>query len=55
MMIPCALCHLDFDIDLSDTDEVQVLYLSSLFFVFICLCFAVEDILSDFQHNALVT
>ena len=23
-MTPCALCHLDFDIDLSDDDEVQV-------------------------------
>jgi len=25
MMTPCALCDLDFDIDLSDDDEVQVL------------------------------
>ena len=27
MMTPCALCHLDFDIDLSDDDEVQVFLL----------------------------
>ena len=27
MMTPCALCHLDFDIDLSDDDEVQVILL----------------------------
>jgi len=25
MMTPCVLCHLDFDLDLSDDDEVQVI------------------------------
>jgi len=27
MMTPCVLCDLDFDIDLSDDDEVQVILL----------------------------